>query len=110
LGTPIKLKSTFRITDGFWNNVKSLRRLSDGAATKRWILQHLHPETVLAQKGGFQIKNATYNAHVSQLFPLQSRIVTKGLFYFILSDQNKLHEIGCSHTKMLVKLFSILNI
>jgi hypothetical protein len=25
--------------------------------------------------------NATYNAHVSQLFPLQSRTVTKGLYY-----------------------------
>jgi hypothetical protein len=53
--------------------------------------------------------NATYNVHVSQLVPLQSRIVIKGLYYFILSDQNKLVEIGCSHKKMLVKLFSILN-
>jgi hypothetical protein len=53
--------------------------------------------------------NATYNAHVSQLFPLQSRIVTKRLYYFILSDQDKLVEIGCSHKKMLVKSFFILN-
>ncbi len=51
--------------------------------------------------------NATYIAHVLQLFPLQSRIVTKGLYYFILSDQNKLVEIGCGQKKMLVKLFSI---
>ncbi len=33
--------------------------------------------------------NATYNAHASQLFPLQSRIVTKGLYYFKLSDKRK---------------------
>ena len=46
--------------------------------------------------------NATYNAHVSQLFPLQSRIVTKGLYNFTLSDQNKLVEIGCSHKKCLL--------
>jgi hypothetical protein len=46
--------------------------------------------------------NATYNAHVSQLFPLQSRIVTKGLYYFILSNQNKLVEIRCSHKKCLL--------
>jgi hypothetical protein len=32
--------------------------IGDGAATKRWILQHLHHETVLAQKGGFQNKCA----------------------------------------------------
>jgi hypothetical protein len=53
--------------------------------------------------------NATNNVIVSQLFPLQSRVVTKGLYYFILSDQNKLGEIGCSHKKILGKLFSILN-
>ncbi len=29
---------------------------NNGAATKRWILQHLHHETVFAQKGGFQNK------------------------------------------------------
>jgi hypothetical protein len=47
--------------------------------------------------------NATYIAHVSQVFPLLSRIVTKGLYYFKLPDQNKFVEIGCSHKKMLVK-------
>jgi hypothetical protein len=49
--------------------------------------------------------NATNNV-ISQLFPLQSSVVTKGLYYFILSDQSKLVEIGCSHKKI---LFSILN-
>jgi hypothetical protein len=39
--------------------------------------------------------NTTYNDYVSQLFPFRGRIVTKGLYYFVLSDQNKLVEIGC---------------
>ncbi len=55
----------------------------------------------LHRKGDFKT-NATYNYHVSQLFPLQSRIVTKGLYYFIISDQNKLVEMGCSHKKCLL--------
>jgi hypothetical protein len=38
----------------------------NGAATKRWILQHLHHETVLAQKDGFQNK-CIKKAHVFQL-------------------------------------------
>ncbi len=49
--------------------------------------------------------NATHNAHVSQLFPSQSRIVTKGLYYFIITDQNKLVEIGCSQKKCLFNGF-----
>jgi hypothetical protein len=35
--------------------------------------------------------NATYNAYVSQVFPLQSKIVKKGLYYFKLIKTNSLN-------------------
>ncbi len=107
------------------STVSCLRSLY-GRLTKggQWTVKTFCEAAVLRHNGGFYntptLKRclqrnvhfktkATYNAHVSQLFPLQSRIVTKELYYFILSDQNKLVEIGCSHKKMFVKLFSILN-
>jgi hypothetical protein len=65
-------------------------RCFSGAATKRWILQHpCTMKQVLAQKGGFQNKCINSSSCFTTA-SLQSRIVTKRQYYYIIADQNKL--------------------
>jgi hypothetical protein len=78
-----------------WEWLAAVPRHNGGFYNTCTLKRYLH------RKVDFQT-NATYIAPVSQLFPLQSRIVTKELHYFILSHQNKLVEIGCSHKKCLL--------
>ncbi len=61
----------------------------NGACTERWISKRMH-----------YIMLMFHNC-----FYYKTGLLQKGLYYFILSGQNKLVEIGCRHKKMLVLHF-----